>query len=285
MSNNYTFSIKNEKNINWHKSLVYICCNNYTMSIEMASKINKLLSMIPQGTIVQSSWLIEQGYSASLQQRYRKNNWLKSVGKGAMIRAGDKVSYEGAIYALQKQDKTSIHPGGKTALTLLGNSHFLPMGEEGIVLFGDSTEKLPSWFSKFDWGRGMDYHSTSFLPKFLGLTEISFGNFSIQVSDPIRAAMECIYLARQEAEFIECFDLIQGLNNLRPGKVEETLENCESIKVKRLFLYLSDRAGHEWFKHLSLEKVDLGKGKRSLVDNGTYIAKYQITVPKELSYA
>ena len=52
--------------------------------------------------------------------------------------------------------------------------------------------------------------------------------------------------------------------------------------MQRLFLYLAERAGHEWAKHLDLEKVDLGKGKRAVVKGGAYIAKYQITVPKEL---
>jgi Transcriptional regulator, AbiEi antitoxin N-terminal domain len=34
----------------------------------------------------------EQGYSHDLQQRYKKSNWLKSVGTGAFIRSNDKVS-------------------------------------------------------------------------------------------------------------------------------------------------------------------------------------------------
>lgn len=43
------------------------------------------------------------------------------------------------------------------------------------------------------------------------------------------------------------FELMEGLNNLRPNQVQDLLEKCESVKVKRLFLYLAEKAGHEWF--------------------------------------
>ena len=33
---------------------------------------------------------------------------------------------------------------------------------------------------------------------------------------------------------------------------------------------------------MDLEKIDFGKGKRSVVKNGVYVSKYKITVPKEL---
>ena len=52
-----------------------------------------------------------------------KNNWLKSIGTGAMVRTGDVVNYEGALFTLQKQATSSIHPGGNTALSLLRKSY------------------------------------------------------------------------------------------------------------------------------------------------------------------
>jgi hypothetical protein len=46
---------------------------------------------------------------------------------------------------------------------------------------------------------------------------------------------------------------------------------------------MAEKAGHRWFNSPNLEKVDLGKGKRSIVKEGVYVPKYQITVPKELA--
>ena len=75
---------------------------------------------------------------------------------------------------------------------------------------------------------------------------------------------------------------MEGLNNLRPALVQSLLEACQSVKVKRLFLYLAEKSNHDWFTYLDLSKIDLGSGKRSIVKDGVYISRYQITVPKEL---
>lgn len=252
------------------------------MSIETQSKINQLLSSQPSGVVLQSSWLAEKGYSHSLQQRYRESRWLESIGQGAMIRAGDQVSYEGAIYALQEQTGSTIHPGGKTALAYLGKTHYLEMKVKRVTLFGNHGEKLPLWFEKRDWGVLIDYHQTSFLPAELGLTKFELKSFSIKISGAVRAIMEYLYLARQKQDLIECYELMEGLNNLRPDQVQTLLEKCESVKVKRLFLYLAEKAGHNWVRVLKTDQIDLGSGKRSIIRGGVFIEKYQITVPKEL---
>lgn len=252
------------------------------MSNQNASKINYLLSSQPYGVVFLSKWLTEQGYSLDLQKRYKKSRWFQSIGPGAMIRTGDSVGYEGAIYALQVQGKAQVHPGGKTALSLQGKSHYLDLGTSKVVLFGDPKEKLPSWFRNYDWELKISYHKSSFLPPALGLTEWTAKNFTIKISSPARAIMECLYLAPKELSLMECYELMEGLNNLRPNLVQELLEQCNSVKVKRLFLYMAEKAGHRWLAYLNREKIDLGKGKRSLSENGTFIPKYQITVPKEL---
>lgn len=85
--------------------------------------------------------------------------------------------------------------------------------------------------------------------------------------------------------FISCpkkTSLMEDLNNLRPMKFQKMLETCESIKVKRLFVFMAEKAGHAWFKHVDLSKVNLGTGKRSLVMGGQLDQKYQITLTKEL---
>jgi N-acetylglutamate synthase-like GNAT family acetyltransferase len=237
----------------------------------------------PNGTVLLSTWLSEQGYDLYLQQRYKKNHWLESIGTGAMIRSGDNVGYEGAIYALQKQLGSTIHPGGKTALSLLGKAHFLELSPSKATLFGDKNELLPVWFKRHDWGLKLDYHKTGFLPAGVGMTEATVGVFSIKVSGAVRALMECLYLAPQKQGLMECYELMEGLNNLRPNLVQELLEQCRSVKVKRLFLYMAEKAKHDWFQYLNLEKVDLGSGKRSIVKNGIYNSNYKITVSKELA--
>jgi hypothetical protein len=75
--------------------------------------------------------------------------------------------------------------------------------------------------------------------------------------------------------------LIQGLTTLRPKLVQVLLEQCNSVKVKRLFLYMSEKNDHSWLKSLNLSNVNLGSGKRVIIKYGVFNNKYNITVPKE----
>jgi hypothetical protein len=76
---------------------------------------------------------------------------------------------------------------------------------------------------------------------------------------------------------------MEGLANLRPKLVQELLQKCTSIKVKRLFLYLSEKANHSWLRFIDRSLVDIGTGNRRVTEGGVYIPKYQITIPNELA--
>ena len=255
------------------------------MSTEKESKLNKLLSTQPSGIVLASAWLVEQGYSLDLQKQYKRSQWFDSIGTGALIRHGDQVDYLGGIYALQYQLGLSVHPAGKTALSLQGKAHYLELSTKKVQLFGAKKENLPLWFKKRDWGLSLECKLSGFLPPELGLVEIDHKSFKVKISSPARAVMECLYLAPQSQPLMEVFELMEGLNNLRPATVQSLLESCNSVKVKRLFLYLADKAGHEWLNYINLDKIDLGSGKRAIVSEGVYISKYQITVPRELETA
>lgn len=251
------------------------------MTTNKETKINKILQSCPPGTVLLSSWLTSQGYSLDLQKYYKKSHWLTSLGTGAAIRAGDKVDYFGGLYALQTQAGLSAHIGGRTALSLTGRGHYVDFTGGRTILFGGAKEKLPMWFRNRDWGTRIDYYATSFLPADMGLVDLERPGFNVKVSGVARAMLECLYLAPQHQEFYECYELMEGMSDLRPKIVQELLENCSSVKVKRLFLYLADKFKHEWLEFVNLSKVDLGSGTRSLVKNGVFIDKYKITVPKE----
>ncbi len=252
------------------------------MSTENESKLNHLLSTQPLGVVLSSAWLADQGYSLDLQKRYKRSKWFDSIGTGALIRHSDRVDYLGGIYALQSQLGLSVHPAAKTALSMHGKAHYLELSTKAVQLFGGKDDILPLCFKQRDWGVSVACKLTSFLPPDLGLIEIEHKGFKVKVSSSARAVMECLYLAPKSQPLLEVFELMEGLNNLRPVSVQKLLEGCTSVKVKRLFLYLADKAGHEWLSYIDLDKVDLGSGKRAIVNDGVYVSKYQITVPKEL---
>jgi len=81
---------------------------------------------------------------------------------------------------------------------------------------------------------------------------------------------------------VECYHVMEGLTTLRPKILQALLEQCSSIKVKRLFLYMANKAGHAWHKRLDQSKFDLGNGSRTITKGGVYVSELQIIVPEEL---
>jgi len=95
--------------------------------------------------------------------------------------------------------------------------------------------------------------------------------------------IEMLYHFPKHHRFAECYQIMGNLVALRPKVCQELIENCNSIKVKRLFLFRADYNGHSWFDDLNINKIKLRKGKRSLVENGSLNKKYNIIVPEKYS--
>jgi hypothetical protein len=246
------------------------------------TKINQLLQNIPAGIVLLSSWLSAKGYSYELQQRYRKGGWLTSIGNGAMKRTGDNITLVGVIYSLQNQAGMLIHIGGRTAMGLHGLAHYLELNPKETLLFAARGIRLPAWLIHNSWDTNPVLINTSFLPAESGLTDYTESGLSIKISNPVRAILECLEMAPDRFSLEEAYQLMEGLSFPVPDVVQSLLEECNSVKVTRLFLFLAKKAGHSWFDHIQIEKLNLGKGKRSIVPDGVFVPEYQITVPKSL---
>lgn len=248
------------------------------------SKINKLMQEYPKGLVLLPSWLVSKGYPYELQQQYRKGGWLKSIGKGAMLKSEDPLILVGALAALQFQAGINIHLGGRSALELQGISHYLQLASPEATLFAPGKVKLPVWFTSNQWDAEYKLLKMSlFKNDSVGLVERQDSGIEMNISSTGRAMMECLSLCPKEFALTEAYELMEGLSTLRPKQVQELLEACKSIKVKRLFLYFAERAGHSWFKYIDKATIDLGSGNRSLASNGVLIPEYSLVLPKELA--
>lgn len=252
------------------------------MSTTGEQKIQVLLDQHKPGTVCLASWLESLGISHDLQKRYRRSGWLAAIGKGAFVRPNDTVDWQGGLYALQTQASLPIHVGALTALSMLGFAHYIRMGTQQVVLFAQLKTAYPAWFKNHDWGSHITLVRTSILPTSLGVTEHQQKTFSILLSSPERALLESLHLAPDTVDLVECAQVIEGLTTLRPQILQPLLEQCSSIKVKRLFLFLASRTGHAWVKRLDTSKLDLGTGDRTITKGGVYVSLYGITVPREL---
>lgn len=253
------------------------------MSTQNETKLKTLFKVLKPDCVVIGDWLERNGISRDLQKHYLKNGWLESFGRGAYKKPGDTVAWQGALNAIQKQSGSKVHVGGLNALVLQGYGHYFRMSHESLHLFSPLKTKLPKWFTDHNWKSEIQHHLSSFLPDSVGIIELELNHINVNVSSPERAIMECLYLAPQKMDLVECYHLLEALVNLKPKLLEELLVSCNSVKVKRLFLYLAEKVNHQWFRFLKTEQISLGKGNRMLAAKGVYISKYLISVPKELA--
>jgi len=245
------------------------------------SKLNQLIQEWPKGAIQTTQYLNKKGYFKSLLNRYQSSRWIESFSRGAYKLYNDKIEWYGGLYALQTQLGISVHAGGKTALKLKGYGHYLSEKKGTLYLFGRRGERLHGWFVKHDWNSELQFTGSDFLPYDLNLSfsTYEYRDFSIIISSPERAALEMLYHVPKAQGFDEALQIIENLATLRPNIVQKLLTNCKSIKVNRLFMYMAEKHNHPWLKQLDERKINLGQGKRVIVENGKLDKKYLITIP------
>ena len=227
-----------------------------------------------------------QGYGPALRQRYMTGGWLESAGRGAYKRPGDPVDWLGGIYTLQTQLGVTVHPGGKTALSLKGAAHFVSTGQgQEVFLYGRRGEQLPTWFREYPWPEKVLYKPTELFEGDLSsfMSEYKHKELDIRIATRELAALEMLYHVPAKQGFVEAYSIMENLVTLRPRVVQQLLEMCRSVKVKRLFLFMAEKAGHPWSAKLNKATLDLGAGKRMIVKHGVLDKTYAITVPRELS--
>lgn len=279
------------------------------MAIERAGKLNQLQYLLPEGLLVDALWLQKHGYSDALRSQYVASGWLEQPARGVYCRPGTILKWESTVVSLQNLLGKHLAVGGRTALEFSGFTHYLKLsGPHQVHLYGDV--KPPGWLGKLRIDTTFTFHNAARLfgessivldmaqltmdlhrqersgdTETVGsLRRVSWGERSwpLVVSCPERAVLEMLDELPKKESFHQVDVLFESLVNLSPRRVQRLLEQCQSIKVKRLFLWFADRHRHAWRKHLDEMKVSLGSGKRKIVENGRLDLKYLITVPEDM---
>ena len=242
------------------------------MAVETKSKINSLLMNILPGGIIFFFFLKKQGYSDQLMKQYRKSGWLTSLSKGVMYRSGDSLS---ALTG--KQYRVAAH----SALELSGYYHFVPMGKPQLMV-ASNEPRTPQWAKSDLFDMTIEFFTTSAF----GLIQkqaIKQNNYTVQASSLELAFMECLLLAPNRYSFMDLYYIMEQLTALRPAKIQELLETTNNMTVKRMFLYMAEKANYPWYQAIDVGRINLGTSKIQLCKGGVYVSKYKITIPKELA--
>lgn len=268
-----------------------------------ADRRRLLNDLLPEGMPVSKAWLIEQ---AALD-RHAVDNLLKSgqlrpLGRGVYARPGTHLNWMGAMASLQSLFGSDLTVGGLTALQLQGHAHYLPLSSTiAVHLYG--RDLVPKWLQ--DALPDVRIYRHAALPGLTGtglstrlydswshqLVEADSGGappraWPFVLSSVERALLEVLDDVPGSVSFEHAAQLLQGMTNLSPRRLEALLRACTSVKLRRLFYWLAERQNHSWFRRLpppeALDGLGLGRGNRKLASKGKLDAKYRITVPEEM---
>ena len=250
----------------------------------MATKIQQILERVPHGSILFGSWLSSQGLDARGQHSYMKSGWLDRISQGVYKMHGTSPTLMAAVSSYNTQLSKQCIVGAYTALEIRGYSHYLSMGKPMAFLFTNKRNKLPLWILKEEWDMTIKYMTTSFLgDELLGVETMTVEQHDLLVSSPERAILECLNLPDASSSLLDIYYIMESMTTLRPKLVQALLEACTSQKVKRLFIYMAEKANHSWFKALKLESINIGTSRFMITATGKYINKYNMTISKELA--
>lgn len=266
------------------------------MNERKREKLKTVLDQVPAGFLVDSAWMRRMEISRSSTHDYLRRGWLEPVMYGVYRRP---VSHEGtttnitdwriAVMAAQTIMGYQFHVGGRTALALRGNVHYLPLGTaEKIFIYGDA----PRWLTKLPTNglpilrstrlfntASLDIEPLAVHPN--GNHILFLQSWTIIASTSERAILEALDELPENDSFHNIDTIFESLTNLRPRRLTELLSACRKVQVKRLFFVFADRHNHAWLKHVDRARIDLGTGDRAFTKGGRLHPVYRITIPED----
>ena len=265
------------------------------------SRLKPLLDTVPPGFLVDTRWLRGRGIDPKSIHDYVERGWLERIVRGVYHRPlpeeargrSPGVTWEAVLLSLQRIMGYDVHLGGMTALHLAGHIHYLYLGGLPCVHFhGD----VPSWLKRLPADTEFIVHARSLFGG--GTTGVSDSDhdyreryqnshaagiwrWPLMMSAPERAVLEALDDLTGEAGFDHLDKIFEGMTSLRPELLMKLLQECRSVKVRRLFFVFAERHQHAWLKHLDKGSIGFGSGPRTLVRGGWFHPKYRISVPSD----
>jgi hypothetical protein len=251
------------------------------MTVFRGKKLKETLTTWPRNALFTTDDLKARGVSPSLLQEWRKSGWIVSLGRGVMYRQGDTPTWVNALELLNRLSPT-VHIGGRTSFELAKVSQYVrgPRGQK--FLYVQDHQRLPPWFLSFVEKENLNIQTRGLFTTNLSgisLTEYLADGVAVVGSTLERASIELSAGVDDELSYNEAKELVQALVSPRLNLLAQLLQNCESVRAKRVFLHLAEACNHKWYADLDLTCVDLGRGPREVVKKGRFDARFQITVP------
>jgi hypothetical protein len=245
------------------------------------SKLNQALLDWTPGDIHGLDWLGTKNVDQRLAYSYFEEGYLRKVGPGVFARKNDELDWLGVVRFLQEEMKLQLHISGRTALELHGHGHYVAGGSKKMAnLTSYENRSFPSWLSSEENNFEFSFKKSSLLRKEEFLTNYKNNGFEVKISSRELAILEFIDSLDLTSSLETAQNYTESLQTLRPEVMQEVLEKFNSVKAKRVFLFLAEKLSLKFVNNLDLSRISLGTGKRVVVEGGELNKKYQITVDR-----
>ena len=235
--------------------------------------------------------MAKAGFTVHQLDNYIKTGELLAVVPGVYTSPNTTLNWEGVVASLERLD-FDITVGALTSLELSGHGHYLAMSQkQGLYLYTSS--RVPTWLKKVLPDTNVVTRTRTKLLNpdkgtdtfFERVSSHDFPAIELKASKPELAILEFLQGVPKQASFEHADLLMEGLTTLSPKRLNNVLNSCNNVRVKRLFFWLAHRHNHAWLKAIDYKKYDLGNGKRAVALQGILDKKFQITVPKDMHAA
>lgn len=230
------------------------------MATTTRNKLKRLYVELPAGSPLTATLLAGQGISADLAVHYARAGWLKRLARGVYCRAGQPLSREASLIALQRQIQ-GLHVGGKTALDWHGVRHYVT-SREVLRLYGWVAARLPEWFTTRFPG---EYHRKRLFREnpddMLHVAGFEDRRDGPLTSEPERALLELLSEVGVRQPLQEAREIMEGAYNMRAGVLNSLLQNCTSVKTVRLCLQLARELELNWVAKLDVKTLPTGSDR------------------------
>lgn len=207
--------------------------------------IQRLSFSHESGVPISSKYLRENEISRALAYKYVASHWLTKIGKGAYLFGNEKPSNYGVVSAILRDN--GFHIGGRHALSLRGNIHYLRANER-IDIFGNNPKfKIPLWAKPFNLKYTTKNPFDLSIPDRWFVSKLEDLSYpTLFVSERERAMLELIYglgsiYAKEEVE-----QIVETLVGLRSKVIGTLLEHCDSIRTLKQCRFYAQRFDMPW---------------------------------------
>lgn len=255
------------------------------------SSSDLLTTILPANRIATRPWLLANGLSKDRLDNHVKSGRLRKLARGVFCHRYAEPDWLHLLASFGESVPLPVYVGGLSALREAGFVQYLNLGnKEAVALYSPALK--PHWLKQvlgqLQQGASFHWHKTQRIWPELnaanafqdspGLSRSSSAD-AFMLASPERAFIELLDDVPKHISFEHADEIMQGLMNLSPRKLEPLLMSCNSVKAKRLFCWLADRHQHSWWKRLDYQAFNLGAGKRVIQQGGRLDSRYKITVP------